>query len=127
VDTALRAFVQPTLALPEVTKEGWKMQKLLVAGLFSLAFLTPALAAEPIKVTGCVAKGVEAGCLVLRTNTFQTYSVSAAKPKPTPGTYGEVIGMINLGAITTCMQGEVIDPAKWIEKGKSCPKEGSPK
>jgi hypothetical protein len=103
------------------------MQRLLVAGLFSLTCLTPALAEQPIKVTGCVAKGVEAGCLVLRTNTFQTYSISAAKPKPTPGTYGEVSGMIKFGAITICMQGEVIDPAKWIEKGKFCPKEGSPK
>ena len=103
------------------------MQKLLVAGLLSLVCSTPALAAEPIKVTGCIEKGVEPGCLVLRTNTFQTYSISAAKPKPTPGSYGEVIGEIKFGAITTCMQGEVIDPAKWIEKGKSCPKEGSPK
>jgi hypothetical protein len=103
------------------------MQKLLVAGLLSLAFLTPALAAEPIKATGCVEKGVEAGCLVLRTKTFQTYSVSAAKPTPTPGSYGEVIGVIKFDAITTCMQGEVIDPAKWIEKSKSCPKEGTAK
>jgi hypothetical protein len=110
-----------------VTKKGWKMQKLLVAGLFSMAFLTPAFAEQPITATGCVEKGVEAGCLVLRTKTFQTYSISAAKPKPTPGTYGEVTGMIKFGAITTCMQGEVIDPAKWIEKGESCPKEGAAK
>jgi hypothetical protein len=103
------------------------MQKLLVAGLLSLAFLTPALAGQPIKVTGCVEKGVEAGCLVLRTKTFQTYSISAAKPRPTRGTYGEVIGIIKFGAITSCTQGEVLDPAKWIEKGKSCLKEGSPK
>jgi hypothetical protein len=103
------------------------MQKLLVAGLFSLAFLRPAFAEQPITATGCVETGVEAECLVLRTKTFQTYIISAAKPKPTPGSYGEVTGMIKFGAITTCMQGEVIDPAKWIEKGKSCPKEASPK
>ena len=103
------------------------MQKLLGVGLFALAFLTPALAAEPIKATGCVEKGVEAGCLVLRTNTFQTYSISAAKPTPVPGSYGEVTGEINFGAVTSCMQGEVIDPAKWVEKSKSCPKEGAAK
>src|ERR1700685_2300404 len=105
------------------------MQKLLVAGLFSLAFLTPALADQPIKVkaTGCVEKGVEAGCLVLRTITFQTYNISAAKPKPTPGTYGEVTGVIKFVAITPCMQGEVIDPASWIRKGKFCPKAGAAK
>lgn len=113
--------------LPKVTNEGWKMQKLLVTGLFSLAFLTPSLAEQPIKVTGCVEKAVEAGCLVLRTKTFQPYSISAAQPKPTPGTYGEVIGIIKFGAITSCMQGEVIDPAKWIMKSKSCPKEGAAK
>lgn len=53
------------------------MQKFLVAGLLALvfvkqAFVTPSLADEPIKVTGCVAAGVEAKCLVLRTVTGKT-------------------------------------------------------
>jgi hypothetical protein len=56
----------------KITQEDEKMSKLLVAGLLALAFVTPAfvtpsLADEPIKVTGCVAPGVEAKCLVLRT------------------------------------------------------------
>jgi hypothetical protein len=101
--------------------------KFSMIGLCSLAFTTTALADEPIKVTGCVAAGVEAGCLVLRTITSKTYNISAAKPTPTPGSYGEVAGTLKSGAITTCMQGEVIDPAVWTLKGKSCPKEFAPK
>jgi hypothetical protein len=104
------------------------MQKLLVAGLFSLACLTPALAEEPAKVkaTGCVEKGVEPGCLILRTITFQTYDISAARPKPMPGTYGEVNGRIKSG-FSHCMQGPIVDPARWTKKGKICPKEGAAK
>jgi hypothetical protein len=103
------------------------MRKFVAAGLCSLAMITTALADEPIKVTGCAAKGVEAGCLLLRTVTGKTYNITAAKPAPTPGTYGEVAGTLKSGAITTCMQGAVIDPATWTQKGKLCPKETAPK
>jgi hypothetical protein len=113
------------MTMRKVTKEGWKMQKLLVAGLLSLAFLTPAVA-EDVKATGCVAKGVEAGCLVLRTITFQTYDISAARPRPRPGSYIEVVGQIKFGP-SHCMQGPIIDPIKWTRKGKFCPKEGAAK
>lgn len=99
------------------------MRKLLIAGLFSLTLMPAAvLADEPIKVTGCVAKGVEAGCLLLRTLTGKAYNITAAKPTPTPGTYGEVDGVLKSGVLTTCMQGAVIDPANWTLKGKLCPK-----
>ena len=111
----------------KITQEDEKMPKLLVAGLFALAFVTPAfvtpsLADEPIKVTGCVAPGVEAGCLVLRTITGKTYDITAAKPAPTPGSYGEVDGTLKTGGVTTCQQGPAINPATWTEKGKVCPK-----
>jgi hypothetical protein len=113
--------------LPKVTHEVEKMQKLLVAGLLSSAFVapafvTPSLADEPIKVTGCVAPGVEAKCLVLRTITGKTYDITAAKPAPTPGSYGDVDGTLKTGGVTTCQQGPAINPATWTEKGKVCPK-----
>ena len=103
------------------------MQKLLVAGLLSLVFVTPAFvtsshADEPIKVTGCVASGVEAKCLVLRTITGKTYDISAAKPAPAPGTYGDVDGTLKTGGVTTCRQGPAINPATWTETSKVCPK-----
>ena len=108
------------------------MQKLLVAGSLALAFVapafvtpafvTPSLADEPIKVTGCVAPGVEAKCLVLRTATGKTYDITAAKPAPTPGTYGNVDGTLKTEGVTTCQQGPAINPATWTEKGKVCPK-----
>jgi hypothetical protein len=118
--------------LPKAIKEDEKMQKILVAGLLALvfvtqafvtqAFVTPSLADEPIKVTGCVAAGVEAKCLVLRTITGKTYDITAAKPAPTPGTYGDVDGTLKTGGVTTCQQGPAINPATWTEKGKVCPK-----
>jgi hypothetical protein len=103
------------------------MQKLLVTGLLSLAFVTaafttPSLADEPIKVTGCVAPGVEAKCLVLRTTTGKTYDITAAKPAPTPGSYSDVDGTLKTDGVTTCQQGPAINPATWTEKSKVCPK-----
>jgi len=98
------------------------MPKLLVAGLLALALVTPAFADEPIKVTGCVAPGVEAKCLVLRTTTGKTYDITAAKPAPAPGSFGEVDGTLKTEGVTTCQQGPAISPATWTEKAKVCPK-----
>jgi hypothetical protein len=108
--------------LPKGTKKDAKMQKLLFAGLLALAFVTPSLADEPIKVTGCVAAGVEAKCLVLRTMTGKTYDITAAKPAPAPGTYGTIDGTLKTGGVTTCQQGPAINPATWTETSKVCPK-----
>ena len=105
-----------------VTKEDEEMQKLFVAGLLASAIVTPSLADEPIKVTGCVAPGVEAKCLVLRTTTGKTYDITAAKPAPTPGTYGDVDGTLKTEGVTTCQQGPAINPATWTETSKVCPK-----
>jgi hypothetical protein len=107
--------------------EDEKMQKLLVAGWLALAFVapafvTPSVADEPIKVTGCVAPGVEAKCLVLRTATGKTYDITAAKPAPAPGSYGDVDGTLKSEGVTSCQQGPAINPATWTEKGKVCPK-----
>jgi hypothetical protein len=113
--------------LPKGAQEDEEMQKLLFAGLLALAsvtpvFVTPSLADEPIKVTGCVAAGVEAKCLLLRTITGKTYDITAAKPAPTPGTYGDVDGTLKTEGVTICQQGPAINPATWTEKSKACPK-----
>jgi hypothetical protein len=113
--------------LRKAAKEDEKMQKCLVAGLLSLAsvaaaFVTPSFADEPIKVTGCVAPGVEAGCLVLRTTAGKTYDITAAKPAPAPSSYGDVDGTLKTQGVTTCQQGPAINPATWTEKSKVCPK-----
>jgi hypothetical protein len=106
-----------------VAKKDEEMQKLFVAALLASAFVTPSLADEPIKVTGCVAAGVEAKCLVLRTVTSKTYDITAAKPAPTPGSYGDVEGTLKTEGVTSCQQGPAINPATWTEKGKVCPKD----
>jgi hypothetical protein len=105
-----------------VAKKDEEMQKLFVAGLLASGFVTPSLADEPIKVTGCVAAGVEAKCLVLRTTAGKTYDITAAKPAPAPGTYGDVEGTLKTEGVTICQQGPAINPATWTETGKVCPK-----
>ena len=97
------------------------MKKLLVAALFSLALASPSLAQDkPITASGCVMKGVEFGCIVLRTVAGKTYNISAAQPTPTPGSFGTVKGTLR-NWITFCQQGPVINPATWTERGKICP------
>ena len=97
------------------------MKKLLVAALFSLALATPSLAQDkPIKVSGCVMKGVEFSCIVLRTVAGKTYNISQAQPTPTLDTYGTVKGTLR-NWITFCQQGPVISPATWTQRGKLCP------
>ncbi len=98
------------------------MQKLLAASLFLSAFAGTAVADQPITVTGCVAKGVEAGCLILRTVPGKIYNITAAKPAPVPGSYGTVKGTLKSDGVSNCQQGKIIDPAKWTMKGKVCPK-----
>jgi hypothetical protein len=98
------------------------MRRFLAAGILLSLLTAPAFAQKPITVTGCVAKGVEFGCLVLRTITGKSYNISAAQPAPMVGTYGTVTGILQPGRITFCQQGEVIDPAAWKMRGKFCPK-----
>ena len=80
-----------------------------------------ASAQQSVTVTGCVAKGVEASCLVLRTVTGKLYDISAAMPKPEVSTYGTVTGVL-AQQISFCQQGEIINPATWSLKGKNCPR-----
>ena len=98
------------------------MGKFTIFGLIALAATGAAFADEPIRVTGCVEQGVEAGCLVLRAAAGKLYNITAAKPAPAPGAYGEVAGTLKSDAMSICMQGAVVDPATWTAKEGSCPK-----
>ena len=94
----------------------------LTATMLCLVPLSLAHADEKVTVSGCVIKGVEAGCIVLRTFPGKIYNISAAQPKPKIGAYGEIEGTIKTGVVSTCMQGDVINPASWTQKGKFCPR-----
>ena len=98
------------------------MGKSAVVALLALAAASPAFADEPIRVEGCVAAGVESGCLVLRAADGKVYNVTAAKPKPAIGAYGEIVGAIKSDAMSFCMQGPIVDPAAWTAKAGACPK-----
>ena len=79
---------------------------------------------EDITVSGCASVGVEANCLVLKDGE-KTYDISAAQPTPIPGTYGTLRGTLS-DKVSTCQQGQVVDPATWeVETGRQCPVETS--
>ena len=69
------------------------MRVVLAAGILLSLCAAPAFADQPIKVSGCVVKGVEFGCLALRSGN-KTYNISAAEPRPSPGTFGTVTGTL---------------------------------
>jgi hypothetical protein len=88
-----------------------------------IATAAPALA-EEITASGCAKVGVEASCIILKSDD-KIYDITAAQPAPFPGTYGTVKGTLTDKA-STCQQGQVLDPATWaVETGKPCPVETS--
>jgi hypothetical protein len=87
----------------------------------SFGFAGAAQADATVKATGCVAAGVEMGCLVLRTFGGTVYNITAAKPRPKVGTYGRVEGVPSI-LWSFCMQGAPLNPATWKQTGKFCPK-----
>ncbi len=97
------------------------MKAFCLASVLSMFFGTACLADQPIAVSGCAVKGVEAGCIILETVTGPSYVISTAKPTPTLGRYGQIKGTLKSDVMSFCMQGAVIDPAEWTETGKSCP------
>lgn len=95
-----------------------KRRLMLSAGIFALMPLSAA--AEEVTVSGCAAAGVEANCIILEADG-KTYNISAAQPTPVPGTYGTIKGTLT-NNMSTCQQGQVVEPATWeVEPGKQCP------
>ena len=87
-----------------------------------VALATPAVSqAEEVTATGCAQAGVETGCIVLMAQDGRLYNITAAQPKPAPGTAGTVTGTTGEGA-SSCMQGILLSPATWQPKpGAACP------
>lgn len=87
------------------------MRVVFAAGILLSILTAPAFAQDkPIKVSGCVVKGVEFGCLALRSGN-KTYNISAAEPRPSPGTFGTVTGTLRPHWVSFCQQGPIISPA----------------
>lgn len=79
----------------------------------------PKAEVREVMATGCVRKGVEAGCLLLKTLDGKTTYVIFAKTPPQPGIVITIEGKPHQGP-TTCMQGTPIDVTDWEETGEEC-------
>jgi len=90
------------------------MRVVLAAGILLSLCAVPAFAQDkPIKVSGCVVKGVEFGCLALRAGNNKSYNISAVEPKPASGTFGTVTGTLRPHWVSFCQQGPIISPASF--------------
>lgn len=105
------------------TKKGISMaQTWRLAIVFAACVMIPRNApAADIAVSGCATAGVEAGCVMLESGGV-LYNITAAQPKPEPGTFGTVKGSTSDKA-STCQQGTILDPAQWTpDPAQACPK-----
>jgi hypothetical protein len=87
----------------------------------SLALAQPAKKDETreVKAIGCVRKGVEGGCLLLRTmDGATTYNIFAT-PAPPVDTVITIEGKPHHGP-TSCMEGIAIDVTKWEPSDQKC-------
>ena len=68
---------------------------------------------NPIHVTGCVEKGAEAGCLLLKeTETGQLFQLLVRGRRPQPGEGIDITGVPFRG-VTSCMQGQPVSVNSW--------------
>jgi len=72
-----------------------------------------------IKAIGCVRRGVEGGCLLLKTLDGKTTYNIFANPRPEVGIVIEIDGKEFQG-VTTCMEGTPITVTKWEATGEKC-------
>ena len=72
-----------------------------------------------VKATGCVRRGVEGGCLLLKTLDGKTTYNIFATPRPEPGIVITIEGTQFRG-VTACMQGIAITVTKWEATGEKC-------
>ena len=110
-------------------------KRISVMSTFVLYVVTSAaLAADPPKSgapntltgAGCVSKGVEAGCLILKDMNQKTvYNVFFKGKKPGIDTAISFQGQVHSG-MTMCMQGTAVDVTKWHQVKLHCPQEDAP-
>lgn len=72
-----------------------------------------------VKAIGCVRKGVEGGCLLLKTLDGKTTYNIFANPRPEPGIVINIEGAEFRG-VTSCMEGIPITVTKWEATGEKC-------
>lgn len=72
-----------------------------------------------VKATGCVRKGVEGGCLLLKTLDGRTTYNIFANPSPEPDIVITIEGTQFQG-VTSCQQGIPITVTKWEATGEKC-------
>lgn len=72
-----------------------------------------------VKATGCVRRGVEGGCLLLKTLDGKTTYNIFANPRPEPGIVINIEGTEFRG-VTSCMEGMAITVSKWTATGEKC-------
>jgi len=102
--------------------------------LVTLLISAPILAAEDdsspeprtIHAAGCVERGIEAGCLVLKdSKTSTAYNLFFAGTSPQPHTAISFDGTLHSGK-TICMEGTAVDVTKWEPIRIECPQKPSP-
>ena len=72
-----------------------------------------------VKATGCVRRGVEGGCLLLKTLDGKTTYNILANPRPEPDIVITIEGKPFRG-VTACMEGLAITVTKWAPTGEKC-------
>jgi hypothetical protein len=92
----------------------------LFAGMASVASAEGK--AGPIKGSGCVSPGVEAGCLMLTDSNDSTkvYNLFLAGEKPAIGTAISFQGTAHTG-VNICQQGTPVNVTKWTRLEIPCP------
>jgi hypothetical protein len=105
----------------------------VAAVVFALAAFTsaqspsPKTAPVPVHGQGCVASGVEAGCLVVRDSGSGTlYNLLINGTRPQVGEGIEFTGVPYEG-ISMCMQGAPVKVTRWSRKESiKCPESATP-
>jgi hypothetical protein len=74
---------------------------------------------QEVKAIGCVRRGVEGGCLLLKTLDGKTTYNIFANPRPEPGIVINMEGA-DFRGVTACMEGIPIKVTKWEATGEKC-------
>jgi len=78
---------------------------------------------QSVDVVGCVSRGVELNCLIIKdSKSGKTYQINAASPRPDPARnlVVHLKGQI-AGAVDFCQQGPVLTAITWSYTERQCP------